>query len=283
LFAVEARMTLAEGETVNFADVNRDVELALTDSSADDHDDVVVVPGSLLKKGGVVRDDELPVDVEVREYSDNSVLVSADRAAAEDGPTFTSAVGARFKLVPRAEESGAGSDKADYPGVKVRFLEKGTGKSLGEYVLSVWFYRNATSRLPVYQFAPQTLKVGNKVYTVELRPKRVYKPYSLHLIKFTHKKYIGTETPKDFASQLRLTDPSQKEDRQLRISMNDPLRYRGETFYQSGYLPDDKGTVLQVVRNPSWLLPYISCAVVSLGMLIHFGQHLFGFLRRRAA
>ena len=49
------------------------------------------------------------------------------------------------------------------------------------------------------------------------------------------------------------------------------------------FLDGDRGTVLQVVRNPGWLMPYFSCALVSLGMLVHFGIHLVGFLRRRAA
>ena len=64
--------------------------------------------------------------------------------------------------------------------------------------------------------------------------------------------------------------------------MNHPLRHAGETFYQSGFLPNDQGTILQVVRNPGWLLPYISCILVAGGMLIHFGIHLTGFLRRRS-
>jgi hypothetical protein len=67
------------------------------------------------------------------------------------------------------------------------------------------------------------------------------------------------------------------------IYMNEPLRYQGETFYQSSFLPGDKGTILQVVRNPGWLMPYIACTMVSLGMIFHFGLHLIGFLRRRAA
>ena len=73
--------------------------------------------------------------------------------------------------------------------------------------------------------------------------------------------------------------------------MNNPLRYvtkdeswfSGETFYQAGFFQDDSGTVLQVVKNPSWLLPYIACFMVSVGMAVHFGIHLFGFLRRRMA
>jgi hypothetical protein len=97
--------------------------------------------------------------------------------------------------------------------------------------------------------------------------------------------YIGTDTAKNFASTVVLTDPSRKENREVKISMNDPLRHAGETFYQTEFLPGDKGTVLQVVKNPGWLMPYISCGLVAAGMLIHFGLHLIGFLslRRRVA
>jgi hypothetical protein len=37
------------------------------------------------------------------------------------------------------------------------------------------------------------------------------------------------------------------------------------------------------VRNPAYLLPYIACVLVALGMVIHFGMHLFTFLARRRA
>ena len=65
--------------------------------------------------------------------------------------------------------------------------------------------------------------------------------------------------------------------------MNEPLRHRGETFYQASWNEKtEKGTVLQVVRNPGWLMPYFSCAIVSIGMLVHFGIGLISFLERRA-
>jgi hypothetical protein len=70
--------------------------------------------------------------------------------------------------------------------------------------------------------------------------------------------------------------------------MNHPLRHRGETFYQSGTIAGerkakDSGTVLQVVKNPGWLLPYASCIIVTIGMLLHFGMNLAKFANRRAA
>src|SRR5262245_53916930 len=290
LFAVEANMTIVEGETVDFVDIKREafervpIELALTDSSDPGFDDVVVVPGSILRKGGRIQNDELPVDIEVREYWPNSGLVPEEKAPEAEGPTFTSAVGARFKLLQRDEEPGT-SERGDAPAVRVRFLKKGTEKRLGngDYLLSLSLYKNTFGRVPIRRFPPQYLRDGDKKYTVELRPKRGYKPYAIHLIKFTHKKYLGTETPKDYSSQVRLLDASRNEDREVRIWMNHPLGHGNETLYQSGVLPGGKGTILQVVKNPGWIMPYLSCAIVTLGMLIHFGLHLTAFLRRRLA
>ena len=52
-------------------------------------------------------------------------------------------------------------------------------------------------------------------------------------------------------------------------SMNEPLRHRGDTYFQADWnKKTEKGTVLQVVRNPAWQLPYWSCAIVALGMLM---------------
>ncbi len=67
--------------------------------------------------------------------------------------------------------------------------------------------------------------------------------------------------------------------------MNNPLRYGGETIYQADWdHEDEKGTILQVVHNPSWLTPYFSCVLVACGLVVQFSTHLFGFaLRQKAA
>ncbi len=63
--------------------------------------------------------------------------------------------------------------------------------------------------------------------------------------------------------------------------MNHPLRYGGLTFYQSGFDNNDSTSIFQVVRNPVWTLPYISCAMVGLGLLWVFSQHLIKAVSRR--
>ena len=44
---------------------------------------------------------------------------------------------------------------------------------------------------------------------------------------------------------------------------------------QEGRMPS---SVLQVVRNPSWLTPYIGCMLVAAGLVIQFMSHLIKFL-----
>ena len=65
--------------------------------------------------------------------------------------------------------------------------------------------------------------------------------------------------------------------------MNNPLRYAGNTFYQSSFdQATEQTTVLQVVANPGWMAPYVACMLVATGMLAHFGISLVRFSRRRA-
>jgi hypothetical protein len=66
--------------------------------------------------------------------------------------------------------------------------------------------------------------------------------------------------------------------------MNNPLRHDGYTFYQASFEPgNDQVTILQVVRNPSWLIPYIACSMMTLGLLVQFCIHLFAFIGQRRA
>jgi hypothetical protein len=74
------------------------------------------------------------------------------------------------------------------------------------------------------------------------------------------------------------------EDREVLIKMNEPLRYQGITFYQASFderLPSNPATILQVVKNPSWLTPYLACVLVGLGLIIQFMSHLIGFATKR--
>ncbi len=128
------------------------------------------------------------------------------------------------------------------------------------------------------------VKLGDKNYDLALRFKRAYKPYSMHLEDVRFDKYMGTQMARNYSSDLRLVDKSRNVDRDVHIWMNNPLRFAGETFYQSSFNVDELGvesTVLQVVANSGWMIPYVACMLVGTGMLAQFSITLVRFLRRR--
>ena len=279
LFAVEWQMRINEGQTVNYAVDIREAELAIVDQSPGSHDDVVVVPQAMLQRlanGLSLSDPNLPFDVQVLTWMSNSSLVGP-RNAPPNGRTnpADSGIGRTIRVAsepPGTVVSGGGPDA---PSAYIRLSKD--GQDLGTWLVS-------TNFVLISNEARQAVTIDDKTYLIELRYVRDYKPYTITLIDFTHDKFVGTEIPKNFASEVQLKDPTTGEDRPAKIYMNHPLRHRplnsrGETLYQSGYAGETT-TILQVVRNPSWYVPYVACAIVSLGLVIHFGFILIKFVER---
>lgn len=271
-------MRLTEGETKNYSESHRDNELVIADTTDAKFDEVVAIPEHMLAQRKEVQHPKLPFRVIVRDYYPNMTLRSRLPAG---HPTSTTT------LPPTPANRGHGTsvtaaplpitykqDERNLPGGYIELV--GAKESLGTWLVGVEF------ALRPEDFVPQTLEYEGRTYTIGMRFKREYKPFSLTLLDFRHDRYAGTELPKNFSSRLRLTTPDGRDDREVLIYMNNPLRYAGLTFYQSGY-EGEQTTVLQVVRNPSWLIPYIACALMTLGLLVQFGIHLSGFINRRRA
>ena len=123
--------------------------------------------------------------------------------------------------------------------------------------------------------------VDNETYYLSLRFKQTPKPYTVQLLDVERVNYVGTSVPKEFWSDFVLHNRDQSTSIQSHISMNEPLRYSGETFYQSGYFKHPDGreqTTLQVVTNAGWMMPYVACMLVAIGMLAHFSVTLVQIL-----
>jgi hypothetical protein len=283
VFAVESTMTISTGETTDFVDVTREYEIAVTDRTSDPKEDrVVVVPHRLVRTPGTVADDRLPFDIEVVEYWANTAFDESDKPF--DGEHVRQVRGHWLRFRPIPEGVGVDTEaRADIPSATVVIREKGTGKELARDFVSLWFYPNMERNRRMIDVPPLTVAVKGVPYEVMLRNKRVYKPYSVRLVKFEHGKYPGTDIPKDFASTVLVTDKETGDSREVRIWMNNPLRYQGDSLFQFAVMGEDTGTVLQVVRNPGRLLPYIACFMVTVGMMIHFGMRLSRFQQKRRA
>jgi len=275
--ATEGNMSIDEGSHSRFIERMRDYELAVIDDSPAEHNNVTVIPDQLLRQhldraAGPITHPDLPFRVRMVRWMDNATLMRAQSGAANPAD---SGMGQRFIARARPESAGASaSQRINTPAAYITLLTD--DGPIGTYMVTT--LDNAAPGMP---HQPQAVEVDGKTYKLDLRFEREYKPYKLHLKDFQHEKFTGTETPRAFRSKIRLEDPERSVDRQVLISMNNPLYYRGETFYQSAFKPDNSGTVLQVVNNPAWFLPYVSCTMIALGLVIHFASSLTRFLRKQ--
>lgn len=279
---LEQRLSLIEGESSNTL-VNLDlIELAFV-NKGETSDEVIAIPGSRLRSAfqtdTVISDDALPVDIRVVEFFENSNLraVEGDNLATTGFGLGTQAVNAR--------KSGGTDSAMNLASAYVELIDKESPLTLGTHLVSqllsdrVMLMADNTS-----EDRYDTINVGDVSYDIGLKFHREVKPYWVQLVDVRRVNYSGTETPRDYSSFIRIVDEETGEDRRERVWMNNPLRYRGETFYQSSYTPLPGGkemTGIQVVQNSGWLIPYLACSITALGMLAHFFGTLTRFLKRR--
>jgi hypothetical protein len=264
MFAVESQMHLRQGQMKNYSESDRMDELAVTDITDKKLETVVAIPERLLARKGDLRNVQLPFVVSVKEFYANSLL-STNAVPGFTQVNAESGFGANlwWKQVPRE----TAMDRRDLPSALVEIVTP--QGSLGTWLVSDWLEQ------------PQTFTANGRAYSLQLRLERFYLPFSLRLLRFQHDVYEGTDIPKNFSSRLLLNHPDTSEHREVLIYMNDPLRYDGRTFYQASFDPDNQGTILQVVKNPGWLTPYLACVLIATGMVVQFLSHLIPFLRKR--
>jgi hypothetical protein len=291
----ESHMWLTEGQAKNYSDSSSHEELAVVDTTSPDYDDVVAFPSSMVVRKDELRNEKLPFTIRVKDYFANSDPRIRAPMVDNSGPQTTQGIGQRLTFLNAAPT--VAMDSRNIPAAIVEVLTP--EGSLGTWALSNWLveeklvqilqngFRSQLGEEMGNQFAaalvqPQQFSYRGHTYKLALRPERFYKPFSIELQKFSHDIYRGTDIPKNFSSRVRLQRPDTREDREVLIYMNNPLRYAGETFYQSGFDDvDPRVTILQVVHNPSWLTPYFSCILVAAGLLVQFLTHLIGFITKR--
>lgn len=95
-------------------------------------------------------------------------------------------------------------------------------------------------------------------------------PFTIKLNRFNRDVYPGSNMPRDYESRVTITDGDVQWP--AVISMNEPLRYGGYTFYQASTFvnQDNKPvSVLSVVTNKGWIFPYVSGILLAFGLIYH--------------
>ena len=278
IYQEESAMIIPEGEQRNYSEAFREFEIALVQKSAT-AETVVTIPDSILRD---ISDKKAPSAIElpgtpytlvVQTYHPNAMIRAKSQMTNGLDLKATQGIGARTQLAYKPLPESYDDNRPNSPTAIVELKTK--DKSLGTWVLNL----NLTE-----SFDAQTFADAGKTYELSLRRTRHYVDFTVQLDKFTHEKYPGTETPRRFASDVTIKEGTSSFD--YNISMNQPLRHAGLTFFQSSFGSTKDGkdlSVLQVVRNPGAWIPYISVALMSLGLIWHFGVSLLRFLRGRAA
>ncbi len=301
VFQVEGSMRIEEGGSKNYSNSHLDNELVLIEKGVE-QDSIHSIP-----EGMVANKSEIPLPgtaftISVKKYFKNTdpellyyARVQDEKGAmapdklrelVEDKMTAPNGVGQRLTVVKK--RATAKMDDRNIPAALVEV--RAGGESKGEWLVTNWAADDAmaafANRVVGNRYAnldaPQSFEHEGKTYEIAMRSVRQYKSYTIELVEFAHDKYQGTEIAKNFSSTVHLVNHETGEERKnILIKMNEPLRYGGETYYQSSFEPGDRVTILQVVRNPADWVPYVSCTIVGVGLLVQFLLSLGRFGKRR--
>ncbi len=247
VLSVESQLRLVEGESKDYSESIFNYELAVA-RAIDSGQRVVAYDSQQLVEGAELSHAEMPLQLEVLKFWPNSML----RAQSTASPTQAdSGIGAAVSVV--ALPLTGKLDERNVPTALVHC--RVGGEDLGTYILSG------------HLGEADRIELANGMYAeLSLRPQRYYMASTVHLDDFVREVYPGTNKPSHFESKLTLSGGELPADRKVAIYMNHPLRFDGKTFYQASFAGEETISILQVVQNPTWLLPYVSCLLITIGL-----------------
>jgi len=132
------------------------------------------------------------------------------------------------------------------------------------------------------QRAPWAIEVDGRRFAIDFHHTAFPMPFTIRLDKFTKEEHPGTRMAKSYRSNVTRLDARSQQP--VLIQMNDPLREGGLVLFQSSYGTSQNGrlySVFSVVRNPSDKWPEYALWVITLGLVMAFGRHLLGFIRKQ--
>ena len=246
--SVESSMRLTEGEAKDYSLSQQASELALIEVSNPEYNEVVAIPDKILARQKEITNRKLPFTVRIKNYYPNSALTNRLSNAYGETPVTTRGVGTQLKLIPL--QPTVRMDERNLPSALVE-LVTAQGASLGTWLVSAW--------LDALKRSPMRARVIR--WPCDSRDFTSRSAFNWWISGMTNTKAPRSQRTFPAASAQR---PATGEDREVLIYMNNPLRYWGETYYQASYDENDpRVSILQVVRNPSWLTP--TCPVAWLG------------------
>jgi hypothetical protein len=257
VYSTNGRMIINEGETSNEIENPYEWEIGISEGGATGTVNEYIIPqrdfdGLTGSRSRTFTIGELPVSFELGGFAQNTVVKKQEQ-------------GEKLLVLPMEQEF-----QQNMAGINVALVDNATGDRKEGIA---W----------AGNFRPAVLELSGKSWNIILRKQRVQLPFSIRLDEFTHKTHPGTNMPREFVSEITKVEGGISQ--QLKITMNEPFRHQGYTFYQSswgqqGDMSNREYSVLSAVKNPADQIPLYACLITTLGLVLHFIRKLVLYLRK---
>lgn len=253
-FSEEGNMVIPEGNTVDTISDYHKNELAIINTQPADHDQVTSFGPGWLTSNKIIDHEDFPFNIQVISFFQNATWV---RRVSPDQNDQRHGFAKNFDLQSAPLEKESEQNTAGLV-FRIDGLTPQNNSS-----------QNGIYAIFEHMQIPQTITVDDATYVLSLRRARTHLPFRLHLIDFEKKLHPATGIAKSYKSVVNVID--QDLSQRTVIQMNEPLRYKGYTFYQSSFIegPDTETTVLSVVKNVGMIFPYVTSIIMCLGLIIH--------------
>lgn len=261
-YSDEGRVTLYEGQTASSFQSYFRNEIVITESLGErGYREHVVSQDELERARGSnsfrVKSADLPFEVEVRRFMTNARPHRAGPHSSESAPTLDG--------VSLVEEPPAKEAEMNIAGACVAILDV---KNDTRREALVW-----TAESKPFEFVD-----AGKKWSIGMRRETHPMPFTISLAKFKKEDQPRMDMPRAFSSDVKVSEAGVERD--VRISMNEPLRAQGLVLYQASWGPSDAApgqplfSTLAVVRNPADRWPLWACLVIAAGLCLHFARKL---------
>jgi hypothetical protein len=249
----EGNMIIEEGETIDYISDYHKLELVIRDISVQNYLAKINFQENELKKGNIIDLKSLNTTLKIKEFCRNCKILYNE--SGKDLSKLT--IYDMSKLFALKKTSPAKVEEENNSGIIIELT-----------------HDNVTEEYSIFELMPvaQYLKIGKKYYHVKLRHLQTKLPFALQLSKFHKTTYMASHKAKSYQSDIIVKDGKIAWNSVIR--MNQPLRYKGYSFYQSSFVEteNNKATILAVVQNNGRLYPYIATIIICLGLLLHLLQ-----------
>lgn len=267
----EGNLMLFEGDSSGYFESYFDWEVTVREAAGGEVREYVIplAAHDLQRDGDLVYETAaLPFDIILAELQRNSrprPVAPFATAGREQGAVAAAIDGFQLEPLPSEKET-----ERNVAGLIIRLRDKSDGAVQAGLLWGL-------------QVQPWVAESGGRTWAFDLHRRRFPLPFEVRLDRFIHEEHPGTRIASDFTSQVTQTDGGVAQP--VIITMNEPLRHRGYTLYQSSWGPQDARpgepvfSVFSVVRNPADRWPLYACIVIAIGLLMHFSSKLGRHLR----